>query len=65
MCGPKLYEVIMATYKHRRVDGKDKKVHRLVVERAIGRKLGDKHEVHHVNEDKADYSNTNLVACED
>lgn len=39
-------------------------VHILVAEKALGRTLPKGAEVHHVNEDRADNRNTNLVICE-
>lgn len=39
--------------------------HRLIVEWVIGHTLAQKNEVHHVNEQRADNSPGNLVACED
>ena len=39
--------------------------HVLVVERALGRFLKNEEQVHHVNGDKTDNRNRNLVACED
>lgn len=39
--------------------------HILVVERATGIRIKSPHEIHHVNEDKADNRNSNLVVCED
>lgn len=39
--------------------------HRLIVERVLGKPLPPKAEVHHVDENKRNNANTNLVACED
>ena len=39
--------------------------HILVVEKAIGRHLPEKHPVHHVDHNKGNNVNTNLVVCED
>ena len=40
-------------------------VNRLVVASVLGRKLKGKECVHHVDEDKSNYSNSNLVVCPD
>jgi len=39
--------------------------HILIVERVLGKSLPEKAEIHHVNENKIDNSNANLVLCED
>ena len=39
--------------------------HRLVAERALGRVIERRHEVHHVNRDRLDNRPSNLVICED
>lgn len=41
------------------------KTHRIVVMEVMGKVLKPGHQVHHVNEDKRDYTNSNLVVCED
>ena len=40
-------------------------VHRLVAESVLGRKLRTEEQVHHVDEDKSNYENSNLVICPD
>ena len=40
-------------------------VHRLIAEIVLGRKLKTKEQVHHVDEDKSNCSNSNLVICPD
>ena len=39
--------------------------HIIVAERALGRFLPEGAEVHHVDEDKGNFSNSNLVICQD
>lgn len=39
--------------------------HILVIEKALGHPLSQKAKAHHVDEDKSNNANTNLVACED
>jgi HNH endonuclease len=39
--------------------------HVLVAEKAIGRKLSEKNEVHHVDSNRGNDANQNLVICED
>lgn len=39
--------------------------HVLVVERAMGKPIGPEHPIHHVNGDREDNGNRNLVVCED
>lgn len=47
-------------------NGKEQRyIHIVVAEKALGKKLPLKAEVHHVNGSKEDYSNKNLVICED
>ncbi|MCK5617331.1 HNH endonuclease [Candidatus Pacearchaeota archaeon] len=45
-------------------DGTQKLIHRIVAERALGRDLRKGEEVHHINEDKSDFSGKNLVICD-
>jgi len=40
-------------------------VHRLLAELVLGRKLKTKEQVHHVDEDKSNNTNSNLVICPD
>lgn len=40
-------------------------IHILKCEKALGKHLPDKSEIHHFNEIRTDYSNTNLVICQD
>jgi len=46
-------------------DGRRIYAHRLVCEKAIGRTLPPGAEVHHVDEDKRNNANRNLVICQD
>jgi hypothetical protein len=39
--------------------------HRLVAERAVGHPLPSTVQVHHVDEDKSNFTNSNLVICQD
>ena len=39
--------------------------HIVIVEKALGKHLDKRHEIHHVNECKTDNRNENLVVCED
>jgi hypothetical protein len=41
------------------------KAHILVATKALGRTLPERSHVHHVNENRQDYSNQNLVICQD
>ena len=57
---------IQGRHKGHPKGGKDGKVnqHILIAEKALGRFMPDKAEVHHVNGDKSDNSRGNLVICE-
>jgi HNH endonuclease len=52
-------------YWMHQIDGRRVMLHVLVAEKALGRPLPPKAEVHHVNEIKKDNRNRNLVICED
>ena len=43
----------------------NKAVHRTIAEKALGKPLDSKHPVHHVDGDKTNNANSNLVICED
>lgn len=46
-------------------NGKRRRAHVLIAEKAMGRPLPPKAQVHHVNEDRGDNANGNLVVCQD
>ena len=53
-------------YKHGEWrEGQPVRAHVLIAERVLGHRLPPKAQVHHVNEDRADNRNCNLVICED
>ena len=47
------------------VDGRDILQHRLIAERALGKRLPEGAQVHHLDEDKANNDSRNLVVCPD
>lgn len=57
----------MATnsYRHIQVDGKQRLAHRVIAERALGKPLPRRAVVHHVDGDRANNANSNLVICQD
>ena len=53
-------------YGHPRADSSGNVLeHIIVAEKALGKLLDRRHEVHHVNENKTENRNDNLVICED
>lgn len=46
-------------------DGRNRRLHRVLAERALGRPIPASAPVHHFNEDIADVSGGNLVLCQD
>lgn len=52
-------------YLKRRIGGKEKFVHRAVAEKALGRELRGKEEVHHADGVELNNSSSNLVICPD
>lgn len=52
-------------YRILSINGKPILEHKLIVEKAIGRKLKDKEEIHHVNMIRSDNRPSNLVVCPD
>jgi len=49
---------------HTKINGKQKRVARVIAEKALGKPLPDYAAVHHVNGDPVDQRNENLVVCE-
>lgn len=52
-------------YKTVWMDGRVRKEHRVVAERALGKRLPSKAVIHHINDDHFDNRNENLVICQD
>lgn len=49
----------------RQVGGRRVHLHRLIAERVVGRPLPRTVQIHHVDEDKSNFANANLVICQD
>lgn len=51
-------------YVYSFTNGREKSVHVIIAERALGKPLPEQAVVHHANENKSDNRNRNLVICE-
>lgn len=60
-----LKPVVVGGYRNSKSNGRSVEVHRLVAEAALGKPLPQGVEVHHVDENKSNNANTNLVICQD
>lgn len=59
------YSVSQEGYAVLRIGGRHKKLHRVIAEKVLGKPLPQASIVHHVNENRTDNRNCNLVICED